>query len=167
MREAQTNVQDKTKEYLEAKRLHLDNYKLHLESFDKTASMHLAAVTVFAAAAIRGVFFLNGAAAIAALTANIQPETKLYIVKNGSWGAICAVICAGVSYLAQRVYMAEDLHDSAERWSKAFHYPAPQRAWHEKGCLGNSLSVLSIIFFCLSLGKFIHSLACLPPLFQG
>ena len=79
--------------------------KLVIKEGLQTSNAHMASVISFALAAIRGAFLLNGSAAVAVLAKqeSITPF-GMVIIKYGAFGAGLAVLCAGLSYVAQTCY---------------------------------------------------------------
>lgn len=79
-----------------------ENLKILVEERNSRLQGLSLAVSGYGLAAIRGIFVLNGSAAVAVLTkqSTITPEGK-YIVWLCATGAMLAVLCSGVSFVAQ------------------------------------------------------------------
>ena len=145
----------------------LEAQKLHTELFTANLQAHLQSTSGFAQAATRWAFILNGAAAIAGFTAfsAIGKDVAISIITSGAWGALCAVICAGFSYLSQRVYMAADIHSCHSWFTKALSVSVPPARWHSKYRTGNIFTACAVICFVASLYFFIDGLLHLPEVF--
>jgi len=153
---------------MDADSLRLEIHKMHAENRTKTMQAHLQSITAFAQAAIRGAFILNGAAAVAGFTAfnAIGKDAAIPIIATGAWGAFWAVVCSGLSYLSQRVYMAADLYGCNKGYCESFDKPMPPREIFERYGVGNLFIIGAIFSFSASLYVFIfHGLLCLPEIF--
>lgn len=93
-----------------------ENIKLMVE--ERNSRMHglSLAVSGYGLAAIRGIFILNGSAAVAVLTRQpvFTPGGK-WIILLCAVGALFAVLCSGASFLAQWYNKETFLNLSAQR----------------------------------------------------
>lgn len=85
----------------------LEFLKIQVDTVNAASAKHSDATISLGLAAMRGAFLLNGSAAVAVLAKQdaITPMGAI-ILKWGSLGAALAVLCAGLSYLSQRLYSA-------------------------------------------------------------
>jgi hypothetical protein len=142
-------------------------HRAYLDRFDRVMDSHLKAITSFALSAIRGTFLLNGAASVTALSIGEFSDTAVvHIVTVGAWGAVCAVICAGLSYMAQRIYMDADLYLCNESFAKTLGRPisAPRKLQGYR--MANFISGLACLAFFASVSIFIYSLLPLSELLK-
>ena len=143
--------------------LKIELLKAHRQSQASLLQAHIQATTAFSQAAIRGLFILNGGTAIAALSSDrLQPEAMMQILRLAAWGAVLAVACSGVGYLAQRANMAADLYAWHVGYCKTFGHDLRPRTRGEHHYLSYWLIWIAIFLFAASLGIFIYGLMNLP-----
>lgn len=119
-----------------------------------------SAISAYGIAAIRGVFVLNGSAAVAVLAKqqNLSAEGKA-IIWLCALGAVLAVICAGLSFIAQWYSKENFLNITAQqifacqRSGTSWTFMNPPNSIHERVVLG-----FSIIAFCGSIFSFSFAL---------
>ena len=81
--------------------INMELVKLTVEQAIASSQSNTSVIKEYASYAIRGVFVLNGSAAIAVLAKQgALNQSGGEIIWHCAVGALCAVLCAGVSYLA-------------------------------------------------------------------
>jgi len=101
----QNNVHNTIDEY---RKEWIENQKRLIETMENnthslSCEMHRSTIE-YSKIAINGAFLLNGAAGIAILYNFNKINNPESLIILCAFGAICAILCAGVSYIAQRVY---------------------------------------------------------------
>jgi hypothetical protein len=85
--------------------INIELMKLTVEQAIAANQSNTSVIKEYASQAIRGAFVLNGSAAIAVLAKQGSlNQSGGEIIWYCAAGALCAVLCAGVSYLAQTIY---------------------------------------------------------------
>ena len=119
----------------------------------------MRATISYGMAAIRGMFLLNGAAALAAMT-KADPANPLYsaILIAGGVGAFCAVLSAAFSYLSQTffsLHLTDTTRSSVDAIFSATDAPEQKSCNLCKGRLFQGLAitafVVSVIAFSLGM----------------
>lgn len=123
------------------------------------------AVIEYSKIAINGAFLLNGMAGVAILYNIKLLDVRGYTaLKYCALGAVCAVLCAGLSYVAQRVYARVSLDNNDLRLTyffgvmsgficKADVNKTPPEL--KKPILGHVISVIACIFWGVSVLLFL------------
>lgn len=156
--------------------LHQENVMAISKAAYNIRLAHFSAIIDYSKIAINGAFLLNGMAGIA-IFSHLEKlgSTGIGSLMGCAWGAILAVLCGGVSYLAQRAYSAAFDRNVNEEIS--FYFNSIQRVMKEdmsladkpkikSAILGNALSCSACLFWCASVGCFLRAIYCSFPALQ-
>lgn len=136
---------------------HLKKVELIIKEMVPQAVECMRVVSVYGMASIRGVFLLNGAGAVAALTKiSEQGQMHFLVIMFGAIGAGLAVLCAGASYASQSFFLhglAHIMLSSARQVAGEQYTPPPVYK-----IMGRVFQALSIACFLGSLSVFSYGL---------
>lgn len=124
------------------------------------------AVIEYSKIAINGAFLLNGMAGVAIIY-NMDRIGKqaIKLLENCAWGALAAIICAGISYIAQRRYAAisgENMRNWLDYYLRAvlaiMADSTAETPPHPKSFISaNIISVVACIVWVVSLTFFFYA----------
>ncbi|ATD81126.1 MULTISPECIES: hypothetical protein [Desulfovibrio] len=153
--------------------LHQENIMTMSKAAHSTRIAHFSAIIDYSKIAINGAFLLNGMAGIA-IFSHLEKlgSTGIDSLMGCAWGAIFAVVCGGISYLAQRAYSS--VFDKNVNKEIKFYFDSlqqvmrhdvakEQRPTLDTAKLGNFLSVAACAFWCASVGCFLRAIYCSFP----
>lgn len=169
---------------LDIKEKWLDAYQKLIDAYvgnhQALVSEHMRAIFEYSKIAIHCSFFLNGGAAIAILynsnSAQISQNVGA-LLGYCAMGAMLSALCAGISYLGQRIYFLNDIRYSSNlihaMFNKKFqaieNYNADVRVTYKQPWPAHILSaiacgtfLLSLIFFYCALSKAFPSFKVIP-----
>ena len=116
-------------------------------------------VYAYSAMAIRGAFFLNGAAALAVLAKGGSFDAaSITIIKGGAIGAVLAVLSAGASYLSQSCFSVFFGSQMAKTIANIASESPANSGVARVSIVGISFMVVAIGLFCGSIWFFYSTL---------
>lgn len=153
--------------------LHKENALAISNAAYSTQRAHFSAIIDYSKIAINGAFLLNGMAGIAVFS-NLEKlgSAGLGALMGCAWGAVFAVVCAGVSYLGQRAYSS--VFDENIKREISFYFSSIQKVMRDNASLegrpeaqtatlGNCLSFIACATWCASIGCFLWAIYCSFP----
>jgi hypothetical protein len=144
--------------------LHKESGHISLESAHQINIAHFKAIIDYSKIAINGSFLLNGMAGVAILynikSLSVKGYTSLLFC---AFGAVFAILCAGISYAAQRAYATTSMKNNelstiyflgimSDIMIKGESKRNPPE--FNKPTLGNILSFLACFAWIISVGSF-------------
>lgn len=166
---------------LEIKEKWLETYQklidAYVEGHKTLVSEHMRAIFEYSKIAINCSFFLNGGSAVAILyNSNAAAISQKLGILLGycAFGAMLSALCAGTSYLTQRLYFYYDASKSLEiiqvMFNKKFNLIQNEDQSFELKIKTpkwvHGLSLLSCVLFLSSLASFYYALSQAFPSFK-
>jgi len=138
--------------------LKIDQLKTITSAAVETSNAHLDAIVKFALAGTRGLFLLNGAAAITALAKTEINSASLKIITCGAIGASFAVACGLMSYLSQCYFSAANAKTFESTVKTVFSGVSGQPIIPKEQRIGDYCRIAAIVCALASIGVFFYGL---------